>query len=50
MKKVKSFEYPQELVKKFNKAKKLSWITIGYLILTGFVMYLTMGNSQAMNV
>jgi cation diffusion facilitator family transporter len=48
MKKVKSFEYPQDLVKKFNKAKKLSWITIGYLILTGFVMYLTMGNSQAM--
>jgi hypothetical protein len=28
MKKVKSFEYPQDLVKKFNKAKNLSWITI----------------------
>lgn len=46
--KTRSFEYPQELIKEFNKAKKLEWFTIGYLIIAGFMMYLTMGNSQAM--
>ena len=48
MKKVQNFEYPEELVPAFEKAKKLEWITIAYLISTMVVIMLTMGNSQAM--
>ena len=42
------FEFPPELNKKFLKAKKLEWITIGYLITAALLMMLTMGNSQTM--
>ncbi|TPE41035.1 cation diffusion facilitator family transporter [Pontibacter mangrovi] len=48
MKQIDNFEYPQGLRDDFKKAKKLEWITIGYLITTALAMYLTMGNSQAM--
>lgn len=48
MKPIKNFEYPEELVPAFEKAKRLEWITIAYLISTALVIYLTMGNSQAM--
>ncbi|KAA9340321.1 cation diffusion facilitator family transporter [Adhaeribacter soli] len=48
MKLLKSFEYPRELIPDFNKAKKLEWITIFYLLSTTALMYLVMGNSQAM--
>jgi cation diffusion facilitator family transporter len=48
MKKVQNFEYPEELVPAFKKAKKLEWITIAYLISTMVAIMLTMGNSQAM--
>lgn len=48
MKKVQNFEYPKELLPAFEKAKKLEWITIAYLISTAIVIALTMGNSQAM--
>ena len=34
MKKVQNFEYPEELVPAFEKAKKLEWITIAYLAST----------------
>jgi cation diffusion facilitator family transporter len=48
MKLLKRFEYPRELVPDFKKAKKLEWITIFYLLSTTGLMYLVMGNSQAM--
>ncbi|WP_210465936.1 cation transporter [Rufibacter roseolus] len=48
MKQVSRFEYPEELQPVFKKAKKLEWITVGYLITTSIVVFLTMGNSQAM--
>ncbi|KAA5541142.1 cation transporter [Adhaeribacter rhizoryzae] len=48
MKPIENFEYPPELQKDFEKAKKLEWITIFHLLSTVVLMYLTMGNSQAM--
>ncbi|WP_439882105.1 cation diffusion facilitator family transporter [Pontibacter sp. MBLB2868] len=48
MEKINNFEYPDHLKEKFNKAKRLEWITIGYLITTALAVYFTMGNSQAM--
>ena len=48
MRPLKQFEYPQELVPVLKKAKKLEWLTIAYLFSTATLMYLTMGNSQAM--
>jgi cation diffusion facilitator family transporter len=48
MKPLDRFEYPPELREPFRKAKKLEWITIGYLISAALVMFFTMGNSQAM--
>lgn len=42
------FEYPKHLSQKFEQAKKLEWITIGYLIFTSLLMYATMGQSQTM--
>ncbi|GAA4455625.1 cation transporter [Nibrella saemangeumensis] len=48
MKQLDKFEYPEELKPDFEKAKRLEWITITYLISTAVVVYLTMGNSQAM--
>ncbi|QNF31536.1 cation transporter [Adhaeribacter swui] len=48
MKTVKTFEFPAELQPLYRKAKRLEWLTIAYLSVTVVVMYLTMGNSQAM--
>ncbi|MDX5346329.1 MAG: cation diffusion facilitator family transporter [Hymenobacteraceae bacterium] len=48
MKKLQKFEFPDELVPVFKKARRLEWITIAYLISTAVLVYLTMGNSQAM--
>ncbi|KAA3436837.1 cation diffusion facilitator family transporter [Rufibacter hautae] len=48
MKPINRFEYPPELQPVFAKAKKLEWISVFYLISTSVVVYLTMGNSQAM--
>lgn len=48
MKTVQNFEYPPELQPVFKKAKKIEWLTIAYLVITVILMYLTMGNSQAM--
>ncbi len=48
MKNPEAFELPENLLNKFAKAKKLEWITIGYLISTIILMYLVMGSSQAM--
>jgi cation diffusion facilitator family transporter len=44
----KSFEYPEHLEEKFEKAKKIEWITIGYLVSALIGMYLVMSTSQAM--
>ncbi len=48
MKITKQFEFPPELVKDFDKAKKLEKLTIIYILSAGFFIYLTMGSSQAM--
>jgi cation diffusion facilitator family transporter len=48
MKPIRSFEFPAALQPDFQKAKKLEWITIVYLLTTAGLIYLTMGNSQAM--
>jgi cation diffusion facilitator family transporter len=43
-------EFPPELEQKFQKIKKLEWITVAYLISVVVVMYFAMGSSQAMKV
>ncbi|QHL86963.1 cation diffusion facilitator family transporter [Nibribacter ruber] len=48
MQPLNSFEYPEELKPAFEKAKRLEWITIFYLISAAALMFFTMGNSQAM--
>ncbi|AMM49934.1 hypothetical protein TH61_00350 [Rufibacter sp. DG15C] len=48
MKTLEKFEYPPELLPVFKKAKKLEWITIGYLLITACLVFFTMGSSQAM--
>jgi cation diffusion facilitator family transporter len=48
MKNISNFEYPDHLMPVFNKAKRLEWITIAYLVSAALAMFLTMGNSQAM--
>lgn len=41
-------EYPAAQQRALHKAKRLQWLTIGYLITTIIAIYLTMGQSQAM--
>jgi cation diffusion facilitator family transporter len=48
MKTTPDFEFPPEQKAALNKARKLEWITISYLISVIVVMYLAMGSSQAM--
>ena len=45
---VESFELPDNLKEKLNKAKKLEWTTLVYLATVVILMYLVMGSSQAM--
>ncbi len=44
------FELSDELKPVFEKAKKLEWATVVYLLTVVVLMYLTTGNSQAMKV
>jgi divalent metal cation (Fe/Co/Zn/Cd) transporter len=44
----RNFEYPDFLEDEFERAKKLEWITIVYLISVVILMALVMGSSQAM--
>jgi cation diffusion facilitator family transporter len=48
MRPIDHFEYPPDLQKDLKKAKRLEWFSIFYLMSTIAVVYLTMGNSQAM--
>ncbi|MGH8503920.1 MAG: cation diffusion facilitator family transporter [Gammaproteobacteria bacterium] len=41
-------EYPDQQRQLLHKAKRLQWLTIGYLVTTIIAIYLTMGQSQAM--
>lgn len=41
-------EFPQHLKATLQKAIKLEWLTIGYLITSIILLYLTLGSSQAM--
>src|SRR5690554_6059646 len=44
------FELPRHLQPEFEKARRLEWITIGYMLTVIIVMYLAMGSSQSMKV
>ena len=44
----KPLELPPHLQEQMRKAKKIEWITLFYLISVVIVMYLALGNSQAM--
>ncbi len=44
------FELPRHLLPEFEKAHRLEWITIGYMLTVIVVMYLAMGSSQSMKV
>jgi cation diffusion facilitator family transporter len=48
MKTLDAFEYPEELVPVYHKARRLEWITLAYILSAAVFVYLTMGNSQAM--
>ncbi len=48
MKTLDAFEYPEELVPVYHKARRLEWITLAYILSAAMFVYLTMGNSQAM--
>ncbi|MGY5851169.1 cation diffusion facilitator family transporter [Salegentibacter sp. F14] len=48
MKTIHDFELPKNLAPSLAKAKKLEWITLFYLISVTILMYLVMGQSQAM--
>lgn len=48
MKAASRFELPEELRPVLRQARKLEWITLGYMLSVTAVMYLAMGNSQAM--
>lgn len=48
MKKTDAFELPDSLQHPFNKAKKLEWVTLIYLLTVIVLMYVVMGSSQAM--
>src|SRR6059058_3261569 len=41
-------EYPKELQPKYEQAKKLEWITVAYVVSVVVLMFLVMGQSQAM--
>ncbi len=48
MKATAAFELPEELKPSLQKARRLEWITVGYLVTVAITMYLVSGNSQAM--
>ncbi len=48
MKQFSKFEIPEELKPDLKKAHRYEWITIGYLLTTSVLVYLSMGSSQAM--
>jgi divalent metal cation (Fe/Co/Zn/Cd) transporter len=48
MSEAKHQEFPAELEAPFARAKKLEWLTIAYLLSVVVVMYLSLGQSQAM--
>ncbi len=48
MKTLSAFEYPEELMPVYRKARRLEWITVAYILSAATFVFLTMGNSQAM--
>jgi cation diffusion facilitator family transporter len=48
MRAIEPFEFPPEQEEALRKARRLEWITIGYLLSAIAVMYFTLGSSQAM--
>jgi divalent metal cation (Fe/Co/Zn/Cd) transporter len=48
MRRVDSIEFPAEQQEALRKARLLEWITVAYISSAAFLLYLTMGTSQAM--
>ena len=48
MKASPAFEFPPEQQRALRKARRLEWLTIGYLLTVVLAMYLVLGSSQAM--
>ena len=48
MKTLEEFELPDFLKRDFNKAKRLEWLTLLYLLSTASLVFLTMNSSQSM--
>jgi len=48
MRRVERIEFPAEQQEAFRKARRLEWITVAYISSAAFLLYLTMGTSQAM--
>lgn len=48
MKTVADLEYPEDVERKYRKARRLEWWTLAYVASTSFLLYVTMGTSQAM--
>jgi cation diffusion facilitator family transporter len=48
MKTSPDFEFPPDILESLKKARRLEWLTLGYLLTVVVVMYLTLGSSQAM--
>jgi cation diffusion facilitator family transporter len=48
MKASPAFEFPPEQQRALRKARRLEWLTIGYLLTVVLTMYLVLGSSQAM--
>lgn len=48
MRPVSALEFPERQRQAFAKARRLEWISIGYLVSAAFFTYLVMGSSQAM--
>jgi cation diffusion facilitator family transporter len=48
MKVTGEFDVPEHLQPQLQRAKRLAWLTIAYLVSVVVLMYLAMGNSQAM--
>ncbi|HEV7253465.1 MAG TPA: cation transporter [Mesorhizobium sp.] len=48
MRPIDQFEFPEDVEKTYRKARRIEWITLGYISSAAVLLYLTMGSSQAM--
>ena len=48
MRPVSPREFPEKQLAAYHKARRLEWLSVGYLVSAGILLYLVMGSSQAM--